>query len=234
MNKIGKILQNCRKERGLQQQDVSKALDGYGIHVGFSAVSAWERGVAVPNTEQFLALCRIYGITDIYNKFIGGHNPDDPLSDLNDDGKKKALDYIRLLNISGEYRIKEGTVIAPFRTLPVYLIPVSAGTGDFLDSDDYDLINVGNEVPDSASFGVRIHGDSMEPRFVNGQIVWVQQTQDLCSGDIGVFYLDGNSYCKVLQNDQSGQSLSSLNSDKYSPIHITVNSDFKVFGKVVG
>ena len=74
----------------------------------------------------------------------------------------------------------------------------------------------------------------MEPRFVNGQIVWVQQTQDLCSGDIGVFYLDGNSYCKVLQNDQSGQSLSSLNSDKYSPIHITVNSDFKVFGKVVG
>ena len=74
MNKIGKILQNCRKERGLQQQDVSKALDGYGIHVGFSAVSAWERGVAVPNTEQFLALCRIYGITDIYNKFIGGQD----------------------------------------------------------------------------------------------------------------------------------------------------------------
>ena len=234
MNKIGKILQNCRKEKGLQQQDVAKALDDYGIHIGFSAVSAWERGVAFPNTEQFLALCRIYGITDIYNKFIGGHNPGDPLSDLNDDGRKKALDYIRLLNVSGEYKNNEKAVLVPFRTLPVYLLPVSAGTGDFLDSDDHDSIQVGNEVPDTASFGVRIHGDSMEPRFVNGQIVWVQQTQDLNNGDIGVFYLDGNSYCKVLCNDQCGQSLVSLNSSKYNPIAISKDSDFRVFGRVVG
>jgi len=44
------------------------------------------------------------------------------------------------------------------------------------------MIEVGNEVAPEADFGIRIHGDSMEPRYINGQIVWVQQTEELESG----------------------------------------------------
>lgn len=58
------------------------------------------------------------------------------------------------------------------------------------------MIEVGEEVPDNADFGIRISGDSMEPQFVNGQIVWVHQQNNLETNEIGIFFLDGNAYCK--------------------------------------
>ena len=81
-------------------------------------------------------------------------------------------------------------------------------------------------------FGLQIHGDSMEPRYINGQIVWVEQMTDLHSGDIGIFYLDGDAYCKKLDTGKQGTFLVSLNPG-YEPIPVTKESDFRIFGKVV-
>lgn len=93
-------------------------------------------------------------------------------------------------------------------------------------------MEVGEEVPATADFGIRISGDSMEPRFVNGQIVWVQKQDTLNNGEIGIFFLDGNAYCKKLQDDEKGLYLISLN-NTYEPIAVTENQTFKIFGKVV-
>ena len=82
------------------------------------------------------------------------------------------------------------------RTLPLYRLAVSAGTGELLDGTDYDTVEVGDEVSPNADFGVRIAGDSMEPRFVHGQIVWVHRQETLRSGEIGVFLYNGAGYCK--------------------------------------
>ena len=79
------------------------------------------------------------------------------------------------------------------RTLPLYRLAVSAGTGELLDGTDYDTVEVGDEVSPNADFGVRIAGDSMEPRFVHGQIVWVHRQETLRSGEIGVFLYSGSS-----------------------------------------
>lgn len=82
--------------------------------------------------------------------------------------------------------------------LPLYSLAVSAGTGQFLDSEDYDMTEVGPEVPDGANFGVRVAGDSMEPRFHDGQTVWVSQQHSLMTGEIGIFLYDGCAYLKQL------------------------------------
>lgn len=81
------------------------------------------------------------------------------------------------------------------------------------------MIEVGNEVAPEADFGVRIQGDSMEPQYIDGQILWVQQTEEIAHGEIGIFYLDGNAYCKKLNCGRDGFSLVSLN-PKYDPIRI--------------
>ena len=46
-------------------------------------------------------------------------------------------------------------------------LPVSAGTGQFLDSDRFSEIEVGDEVAANADFGVRVAGDSMEPLYLD-------------------------------------------------------------------
>ena len=119
------------------------------------------------------------------------------------------------------------------RILPLYALAVSAGTGEFLDGDAYDTVEVGEEVSPLADFGVRISGDSMEPRFVHGQIVWVQRREVLRSGEIGIFLYNGSGYCKRLERAGDAVSLVSLN-PRYVPIRVAAGDELRVLGKVVG
>ena len=232
MSNVGNIIAKHRKEQKLSQADMCRELTAYGYPIKVSAYSSWETGISFPNAEQFLAVCKILNITNIFNEFIGGFNPEDPLAELNDEGRQKALDYIHLLMVSGEYKKEAPAAITTFRELKLFEMPVSAGPGTFLDSEDYELIKVGNEVPEKTSFGVKIAGDSMEPRYLNKQIIWIQQTEELSDGEIGIFMFNGNAYCKKLQNNSKGLALISLN-PAYAPMKINESDDFHIFGRVL-
>lgn len=86
-------------------------------------------------------------------------------------------------------------------------------------------------------FGLKIHGDSMEPRMFEGDVVIVRQQDDAESGDIVIAMVNGNdATCKRLIKYESGISLISLN-QKYEPMMFT-NEDIlekpvKIIGKVV-
>ncbi len=229
--KIGVTLATYRKAKKMSQIDVSEKLRNYGINVSNAAISAWEKDISYPNAHQFLALCKILGITDIYNEFIG-FNPDDPLSKLNEEGKAKALEYIGLLLLSEQFQKQEATIIPFRRPMKWSTLAASAGTGEFLDDENFEIIEVGEDVPEEADFGLALNGDSMEPRYHDNQAIWVQQTNSLSNGEIGIFYLDGMTYCKQLKDDKDGVYLISLNS-KYEPIRITDESSFKIFGRVL-
>lgn len=229
--KIGVTLATYRKAKKLSQIDVSEQLRNYGINVSNAAVSAWEKDYSYPNAHQFLALCKILGITDIYDEFIG-FNPDDPLAKLNEEGKAKALEYIGLLLLSEQFQKQEATIIPFRRPMKWSTLAASAGTGEFLDDENFEIIEVGEDVPEDADFGLALNGDSMEPRYHDNQAVWVQQTNSLNNGEIGIFYLDGMTYCKQLKDDKDGVYLVSLNS-KYEPIKVTDESSFKIFGRVL-
>ena len=84
----------------------------------------------------------------------------------------------------------------PNGKLGLFDLPVSAGTGQFLDSDRFSEIEVGDEVAASADFGVRVAGDSMEPLYLDGQIIWIHKQDTLEEGEIGIFFLDGEAYVK--------------------------------------
>lgn len=233
MNTFGSIIARYRKQNKYTQADLSKELHKYGYSITPGAISTWEKDNSQPSAGQFLSLCKILHITKIYNEFLGD-NPDDLMSMLNDEGKQKASDYINLLLLSEQYRREDDAVIQPvIRPIRLYDIPVSAGPGEWLDESNYKEIEVGNEVPAIADYGVRISGDSMEPQYVNGQIVWIQQLEKIEDGEIGIFFLDGKGYIKKLQDNKKGSYLISLNK-KYDPIEINENTVFRTLGKVVG
>ena len=80
-----------------------------------------------------------------------------------------------------------------------------------VDDADIEMVYVKESVPENASFGIHVSGDSMEPRFHNGDLVWVEKKDTLNSGEIGVFYLDGNIYIKRLEYGTEEPCLKSLN-----------------------
>jgi len=228
---IGQVIAQNRKSKGLSQIDVAKELGRFDIHVGNAAISAWEKGINMPTANQFLALCQILEINDIYTEFIG-ENPNDPFRNLNDDGIIKVYDYIELLEASGKYDKKPSKVIPmEGRIMKIALTSASAGTGNFLDDENFDVIEIFDHVPGKASFGVHLDGDSMEPRFKDEQLVWIEQTDCLESGDLGLFFLDGLTYFKKFVKKETGTFLVSLNA-KYKPIEVGEYSTFKIFGRL--
>ena len=159
------------------------------------------------------------------------------LHGLNREGRGRALEYIQLLRESRRYSYEEPRPAKQpqpvrLRTLPLYSLAVSAGTGQFLDGEDYEMVEVGQEVPEGSNFGVRVAGDSMEPEFHDGQTVWVRQQRSLMTGDIGIFLYDGSAYLKQLVALKDSMALHSLN-PAYADIVISPELPLRVLGKVL-
>lgn len=229
--RFGEKLAACRKAQGLNQVELAQRLTALGCEVSNQAVSKWEKNLTLPSARQFLTLCDVLEIEDIRGEFSDGDAG--VFAGLNREGRQKAQEYIRLLRESGRYAVRPAArELRPLRTLPLYSLPVSAGTGQFLDGEDYEMVEVGAEVPEGSHFGVRVSGDSMEPRFHNGQTVWVRQQRSLMTGEIGIFLYDGNAYLKQLVARDGAVALHSLN-PRYEDIPVSSALPLRVLGKVL-
>ena len=86
-------------------------------------------------------------------------------------------------------------------------------------------------------FGLKVKGDSMEPRIQEGDIVIVRQQSDVESGDIAVVLVNGNdATVKKFIKHKTGVSLVAFNS-KYEPMFFTckevMSKPVSIIGKVV-
>ncbi len=114
--------------------------------------------------------------------------------------------------------------------LPLFDLPVSAGVGVALDYDHADEIMVRDTTRTrEADFALRISGNSMEPRYHDGDILLVQECETLEFGELGIFILDGSGFFKVYGGDR----LYSLNED-YGDILLKDFADARIAGRVIG
>lgn len=86
-------------------------------------------------------------------------------------------------------------------------------------------------------FGLQIHGDSMEPRMCEGDIVIVRKQDDAESGDIVIAMVNGDdATCKRLRKYRDGIELIS-NNPSYDPMFFNneeiEKKPVKIIGKVV-
>ena len=224
------ILAGLRKKKALTQFEVAEFISSNSKKkYSHKNISHWENGYALPPIEQFLMLCELYDVQDIQRTFrdSGFHG----MKKLNALGKSRVEEYIAMLSGNPLFTETDDDFVEMTRRryIKLYDIPVAAGTGSFLDSDSYEDFEVDDTVPKDTDYAVKIAGDSMMPRFIDRQVVFIKEQQVLEIGDIGIFVVDGDAYIKKLGQGE----LISLN-PKYEPIKIQEYSSFYTLGKVVG
>jgi len=223
---ISERLLELREKNRMTQTELAEKLIAKGIPSSRNVVSRWERG-QLPDARQFLAICEIYDVVDIRQTFLGDVRPIDIFAGLNYNGRREAQRFIGFMLESPLY-----TALEPPRRqrdfIPHYLLPASAGTGTFLDGDDHEMMAVDDTVPPEATFALRISGDSMMPRFLDGQTVFVKEQPTVEIGQIGIFILNNEGYCKKL----GGASLISLNA-AYPPIRLREYDELRTVGRVL-
>ena len=120
--------------------------------------------------------------------------------------------------------------VAARRSIFLYDMPVSAGSGVYLDDTAAEKINIpNNEKTKSADFALRISGNSMEPKYHDGDILLVESCDTPVVGELAIFVLDGQGYFK----QYGGDRLVSLNPE-FADILLKDYSEIACCGRVVG
>lgn len=205
---FGDQLKRCREELGISRGAVAEKL---GISV--SAISNYENGLSFPKDEVLLRL------------FDALHTePNVLFQDSFHAGKRVLgksetvlLEKYRSLSPSGREAVRavldamcaycEETELSTHkpepRVIPFYCSPAAAGYAAPAFGEDFEYISVVDDIPQAAEFAVRIQGDSMAPFIPDGAVVYVNR-DPLKSGDVGIFCVDGDIFCKQYHRDASG------------------------------
>ena len=138
-------------------------------------------------SEEALRVARDYSSLDRWGK--------QTVRSVLDDEHARCEDEARFLKETEEP--KEPKVIT------LYSEPSAAGIASPVEGKDYCFIELGPDDPHGAAYAVQLQGDSMEPDFPDGSIVFVNHDA-VEDGDIGIFSVDGGAVCKQYHKDALG------------------------------
>ncbi len=244
-NELGASIARIRQQRGLSRPQLAEKL---GMTLG--GVSAWEYGRTRPDLGSLKRLCEALDVSS--DELLGVESglcasPEErelllSWRRLPQNEQRYVAGLISLMLGEGinPQAVHSDTAAAPVRTrrprrqmrsFPLSPLSMCAGEGIYLsDGGQGETIRlVACDALKNCDEVVRISGDSMEPRFHDGDLALVQHTQSLSEGEVGVFVIDGEGMIKTYQRD----GLHPLN-PAYPVIHPGEDSDVRCFGRVLG
>ena len=207
-------LQRLMKRDREKQVDVARLLD-----VSKSTVSAYCSGAQMPRMDKLEVLARHFGVTiaELVESGAAAREqsaapspsaevvrlPSCPAADiyygLNRRGQAEYLRYGEYLSGQAEFRAER-----PVRFIKRYIVPAAAGYASPIEGEDFEQIECPADAPLGADFCINIQGDSMEPYIHDGQLVYVKRDTPLHEFDVGIFFVDGDVYCKQWCRDYAG------------------------------
>ena len=205
---FGKRMQACREELGISQLALARQ-----IGVSQSTIGNYEAGISFPKEDILLRLFDCLGTdpnTLFQDSFQGGGH-------VLSQSERRLFEQYRGLSPKGRETVRSVVdalcayrddleVSRPqqeSRLIPLYRSPAAAGYAAPVFGEDFDSIPVEDDVPQAAEFAVRIQGDSMSPYIPDGAVVYVNR-DPLAAGDVGIFCVDGEMFCKQYYKDPVG------------------------------
>lgn len=98
----------------------------------------------------------------------------------------------------------EKMVTSKSNIIPIPIVKQKAAAGLGIETDDYsEYIDEYRffdkfQIPNEAEFGIIIEGDSMEPTYKNGQVIFVKKLNDCDHNDYGIFCITEYDVTKVV------------------------------------
>lgn len=233
MNTIGERLKELRKKEKLTQQQLADKLG-----CSHQSISCYENNRHINKIQDFIKICKYfdkdmyYLITGLKNnkgseitlqeqQIISAYNNLIPNSD-----KQKIVNFIMGIGECDTSKIVNFPKPESNASY-VYVCPqkASAGIGKIEDESNHDLKLVSFDegvVPPGTTHGIIIDGHSMEDKFFDKQIVFIQNGLECAPSDYGIFSVtnseDTKIYCKqLMQREDGSKYLHSMNKEEGDP-----------------
>ena len=246
-NAIGKRIAEERRRRGLSQGEFASLLRDFGIRIGLRGYAKWETGETVPNAYQLLAIYHALRPPEGARWLSLGEE------ELDGEGLRRLDEYRQDLVASGRYKPAAKREVGPveYREALLSRLRPSAGPGNFLDEENFEKrLFPADSIPAEADFALVVDGNSMEPVYRDGQLLWIQRCSSLRVGEAGLMCYDGLSFIKVYGEqpppaelrpwftDSEGKVfpqpvLISYNREQYPPVPVHPEKGFAIIGRVL-
>ncbi|EMC0230895.1 helix-turn-helix domain-containing protein [Staphylococcus pseudintermedius] len=233
MNSFKDRLKQIMSERKISQSELSRRTG-----IGRNSISDYLNGKYEAKQDKVFELAKVLNVNEAWlmgfdiskNREI--ENSITSIYDkLTPPRQKRVLDFAneqlneqsnKVLHINSHNVISEEVAVYGY---------ASAGTGETLIDGVEFTTQYNGHIPNH-DFALQVNGDSMEPLFEDKEIIFVDKTKQINSGQIGIFVIDGEAYLKKVFISDKGIRLVSLNS-KYPDLHFDSSHDIKVAGKVI-
>jgi repressor LexA len=225
-------LKEIRESKGMSQKQLA-----IKIGVAQNSISRWESGERQPDNDTLVKIAEVFNVSIDY--LLGRKKGDIPIipeiaTSLDINLASLAQNkYDKNLNIDSYSQSKESIRI-PVLGKVAAGIPVEA-----IENYGDEWEEIPEEMAASANyFALKIQGESMEPKFSEGDVVIVKKQDDLESGDIGVVVINGSdATVKKVMKQENGIMLIALNHGVYPPKFYDIQSieelPVRIIGKVV-
>ena len=230
---VCKSIKYYREKLGMEQKELGQRVGVIG-----NSISNWENGRSRPDVDTLPLICKALGITmyELYNE-------DDPMH-RHSKREQLLLEDYRTLSEEHKYVVDntirslkhiESLAECPdIKELIHYSRSLAAGIGDPTEFDDDGepiYLYMSPEVA-KADCVFTVNGDSMEPKYHNGDLLLVQRYPNcpkLKPGDVGAFIVGNETYVKRYERD----GLHSFN-ENYSTMVFQDWDNVFYIGKVLG
>lgn len=225
---IVEILNSLRNEKGMSISELARQVD-----MAKSAVSRYFNNTREFPLNRVNDFARVLGTTSEY--ILGFEKNEDSKSILSIYNQLNEPNQAKVYNFAEKTLEEQNTNVIDLREYRDIDIQstVSAGTGVVdLDANHIERISYNGFIPNRYDTAFRVQGDSMEPVFQDGEIVFVVKDEDVRNGQIGVVLIDGEAFIKKMYVEGDKLRLVSLNR-LYEDIIANGSNEISVYGRVV-
>ncbi|CAC9479290.1 repressor-like protein [Staphylococcus aureus] len=229
---IGNKIRYYRTKLNLTQDQL-----GEKLNTKKATISNYETGYRTPKQDDLFEIAHILNIS-IDDLFPTRNNKKNDITSIyNKLTPPRQENVLNYANSQLDEQNSKGDNIVDINSYKQDKTPVnvngcvSAGVGERLHDETLFTEMVKAPVPPH-DLALKVNGDSMEPMFKDGEIIFVEKTHNIKNGQIGIFIIEEEAYVKKVFVEDDRLTLVSLNK-KYRDLHFYRNESVRLVGKVI-
>lgn len=237
MNSFKDRLKQIMSERKISQSELSRRTG-----IGRNSISDYLNGKYEAKQDKVFELAKALNVNEAWlmgfdiskNRKIENNDITSIYSKLTPPRQSNVLKYatnqLEEQNNDSDNLVDFNSYIQEKSAVDIYGC-ASAGIGERLYNEPISKEFVRGYVP-AHDIALKVNGDSMEPLFKNGQIIFIEKSHTIKDGQIGVFIINGDAYVKKVYVEDNRLTLVSLNK-KYKDLYFYDNESVRLVGKVI-
>ncbi|MDG5340451.1 LexA family transcriptional regulator [Staphylococcus aureus] len=237
MNSFKDRLKQIMSERKISQSELSRRTG-----IGRNSISDYLNGKYEAKQDKVFELAKALNVNEAWlmgfdiskNRKIENNDITSIYNKLTPPRQKNVLNYA---NEQLEEQNSKGDNVVDINSYKQEKTPVnvngcvSAGVGERLHDETLFTEMVKGPIP-THDLALKVNGDSMEPMFKDGEIIFVEKTHNIKNGQIGIFIIEEEAYVKKVFVEDDRLTLFSLNKE-YDDLHFYRNESVRLIGKVI-